>query len=125
MTATLARIPKSEQTFGQAIRWAREQRRLTLRALGDAVGLSAPFLNDLEHDRRQTTKVAELASILRVHIDDLEARQGLTADLKDWLSENPKLLALLRDIRACRCKPLVLKQYHVQDPHLPKRTKRP
>lgn len=110
MVASLLRIPKGEQTFGQAIRWAREQQRLTLRQLGDSVGLSAPFLNDLEHDRRQTTKVAELASVLRVHLEDLEARQGLTADLKDWLSGQPQLLRLLREIRGRRVSPLVLRR---------------
>lgn len=108
MAATLTRIPESEQTFGQAIRWAREQRRMTLRALAAAVGVSAPFQSDLEHDRRETIKVAEYAAVLRVHLEDLEARQGLTANLKDWLSGQPELLRLLQEIHGRRVGPLVL-----------------
>lgn len=118
---TELRIPDSETTFGQALRWAREQRHMTLRQLGDAVGVTAAFLSDVEHDRRQVGDVAVYAKILMVSLADLERRQGVTADLTDWLSKNPKLLMLLRDIRANRCRPLVLGRYHVQDPHLPKR----
>lgn len=104
------RIPTSVTTFGEAIRWAREQRRLTLRGLAAAVGVSPPFQSDLEHDRRTTTRVADYATVLGVALEDLENRQGFSRDLKDWLSKRPDLIAILRDIRACRCKPLVLKK---------------
>jgi transcriptional regulator with XRE-family HTH domain len=103
------RIPDSEVTFGQAVRWARLQRGWTLRQLAAATFVSAVFWCDVEHDRRQTDRAEQLADVLGVELADLERRQGVTRGLTDWLSQNPKLVALLRDIRACRCKPSVLK----------------
>ena len=112
------RVPDSESTFGMALRWAREQRGVTLRQLGALVGVSAPFLSDVEHDRRQVQNVAAYAEALTVSLADLERRQGITRDLTDWLSKKPKLLMLLRDIRGNRVRPLVLDKYYVQDPHV-------
>lgn len=53
---------------GEQIRQGRYTKRMTLRALAKALGVSAPYLSDVEHDRRNlseenTTKVAELLSI--------------------------------------------------------------
>ena len=100
-------IPVSEVTFGQAVRWAREQRRLTLRQLGERLGVSAVYLCDIEHDRRGQPLAAELAKVLGVRLVDLEARSGLTPDLKDWLSKRPDLIAALREVQ--RGRQLVLK----------------
>lgn len=99
----MLRIPNEARTFGEALRWARKQRDMTLRQLGEAIGVSAPFLCDIEHDRRQTNRVEQLSRALGVELSDLERRQGVTEDLTDWLARNPKLVALLRDIRARRC----------------------
>lgn len=104
------RIPKSVVTFGEAIRWCRESRRMTLRQLSTAVGVSPPFQSDLEHGRRETSRVADYARVLHVDVADLEARQGVTEDLIEWLKRNPGVTALLRSIRGCRCHPLILKQ---------------
>lgn len=104
------RIPDSMRSFGEALRWVREQRGMTLRALAREVGVSPPFQSDLEHDRRTTAHVADYARVLGIDVAELESRQGFTRDLKDWLSEHPELIELLRDIRACHCKPLVLKR---------------
>ena len=104
------RIPETERTFGQALRWARGKRKMTLRKLAEAVGVDAAFVCDLEHDRRQTKKVVEFAKALGVPVADLESRQGVTEDLTDWLSKRPDVLRLIREIRACQCKPLILKE---------------
>jgi transcriptional regulator with XRE-family HTH domain len=106
------RIPSIVTGFGEAIRWARNERKMTLRALATTVGVTPPFQSDLEHGRRETARVAEYAKALNVELSDLECRQGVTEDLTEWLKKNPKIVKLLRDIRACRCSPLVLDGPH-------------
>lgn len=97
-------LPAEVKTFGRAIRYFREQRGLTLRALARAVNLSAPFVSDIEHDRRSTTHLDVFAKALGVTKADLEKFQ-LTNDLKDWLGANPDMLSLLRQIRASGTSP--------------------
>ncbi len=72
---------------------------MTLRALADKIGVSAPFLSDLEHGRRQTNQYDALAAALDVSVEDLRKLDGRVTDLKDWLADNPQLVELLRDIR--------------------------
>lgn len=88
-------------TLGEAIRALRELRGMTLRALAEKVQISPPFLSDLEHNRRGTDKLAEFAKALRVPLATLERFDGrLAPDLKEWIAENPEVVALLKDIRA-------------------------
>jgi transcriptional regulator with XRE-family HTH domain len=72
---------------------------MTLRALAEKIDVSAPFLSDLEHGRRQTNKFDELAEALDVPVDELKALDGRVTELKDWLAENPQLVSLLKDMR--------------------------
>lgn len=92
-------FPSEIQTLGQAVRFLRDAKGLTLRGLADKVGVSAPFLSDIEHDRRSTNKLAELADALDATEDDL-SKFRLGADLKDWLGQNPALIQLLREMKA-------------------------
>ena len=87
--------------MGQKIRELREARQLSLRALAEKVGVSAPFLSDLEHGRRGTEKVDEIARALGVNANELRKLSGkLTPELKTWLAENPGVVALLQEVRA-------------------------
>jgi transcriptional regulator with XRE-family HTH domain len=97
------------RSFGEALRWARNERRMTLRQLGVKLGLSAPFLSDVEHDRRNLNQVADAEKVLGLRPGELELRGRMSPDLADWLSTQPRLIRLIRDVRACRCKPVVLK----------------
>lgn len=95
------RVPSGVATLGEAVRLLREQQGLTLRALAERVGVSAPFLSDLEHGRRQTDKYNELAKALSVSVDELrQLDTRLSGDLKEWLAHNPKLLGLLKDMQS-------------------------
>jgi transcriptional regulator with XRE-family HTH domain len=97
----MRRIPPGVRSLGEAIRLLREDQGMTLRALAEKVGVSAPFLSDLEHGRRQTDKYDELAAALRVSVDDLkELDPRVTTELQQWLTENPKLVALLKDMQS-------------------------
>ena len=100
MTTRRRQVPQGV-SLGEAVRILREDQRLTLRALAEKVGVSAPFLSDLEHGRRQTDRYVELAAALGVDEDalrQLDAR--VTPELKDWLATNPRLVSLLKDMQA-------------------------
>ncbi len=97
--AARRKIPPGATTLGEAIRLLRTERRMTLRALADRIGVSAPFLSDVEHGRRQTNQYDALADALEVSVEDLRKLDGRVTELKDWLAENPQLVALLKDIR--------------------------
>src|SRR5262245_53827772 len=94
------RIPTGITTLGEAVRHLRTEKRMTLRALAEAVGISAPFLSDIEHGRRQTNEYEALAKALEVPVEELKELDGrVEMDLKVWLAENPQLVGLLRDLR--------------------------
>lgn len=94
-------VPPGVKSLGEAVRILREDQGLTLRALAEKVGVTAPFLSDLEHGRRQTDRYEKLAAALNVPVDELrELDSRLSPDLKEWLAANPKLVALLRDMQS-------------------------
>ena len=101
MSATMIQVPAGVKTLAEAIRLLREMQGLTLRGLAAKVGVTAPFLSDLEHGRRQTNQLEAFAEALDVPVEDLrklDARVG--PELKDWLAANPQLVALLRDMQS-------------------------
>lgn len=57
--------------FGEILAEARKQRRITLRKLGNLVGLSPSFLSEMEKGRRlppkDETKIQDLALILNLN----------------------------------------------------------
>jgi transcriptional regulator with XRE-family HTH domain len=93
-------IPAGINSLGEAIRFLREEQGLTLRALAQKVQVSAPFLSDLEHDRRQTNQIDALAEALNVPVVELKALDTRTPpDLEKWLQQNPRLINLLKDLQ--------------------------
>ncbi len=97
---TRAWLPPSK-TLGQTIRKLREGRGLSLRALAKAVGVSAPFMCDVEHDRRKTKCLAMIATVLLVSPEKLWALDNrVTPELKAWLEKSPDVLAVLRQMQA-------------------------
>ncbi len=98
--AKKAHVPPGVSTLGEAIRLLRQERGLTLRALAERVGVSAPFLSDIEHNRRKTEKIKEIAKVLDVPIEELQQLDGrVPPDLKEWLAGNPPLVALLKELQ--------------------------
>jgi transcriptional regulator with XRE-family HTH domain len=88
-------------SLGEAIRILREKKGLTLRALAEKVGVTAPFLSDLEHNRRKTDKLEAIASALGVPsqtLSDLDGR--VPPALKEWLESNPALVAVLKELQS-------------------------
>lgn len=96
-----ALIPADVKTLGEAIRSLREAQGLTLRSLAEKVGVTPPFLSDLEHDRRKTDRLDKFAQVLGVTLEELQKFDTrVSPDLKDWLGANPQLLAILRDFKS-------------------------
>ena len=97
----MKKLPSEIRTLGPAVRFLREQAGLSLRELARRTGVSAPFLSDLERDRRKTTKIDELARELNSSAGVLRALEGrLSQDLRDWIAANPGMVAVLREMRA-------------------------
>lgn len=94
------KFPSDVTTLGEAIRYLRDWRRVTLRWLANKVGVSAPFLSDLEHNRRNTDRLPDMEKALDVPVGTLQQFDGhVTKDLAEWLKDNPKLVDLLRAVR--------------------------
>jgi transcriptional regulator with XRE-family HTH domain len=99
--------PHAKETLGERLYRLRHERGITLRALSLSAGISAPYLSDLEHDRRRPTDavLTKLAVGLRVAPAVLES-QMLTRDTLRLLNCDPDLVALIRLVMAdqlCRC----------------------
>lgn len=85
---------------GTLLRDARQKRGLTLRAVAAQVGISVSFLSDVERGLRSTSHYAKLAEVLGISVVDiLAAQKTIPPDLAQWITQNPKLLAYLRDCK--------------------------
>jgi len=89
------------ETLGARIQQARKAKRMTLRALASVLGVSAPFMSDVEHNRRAITepRLDQVAKALDLDRTSLQALNGLSRDLKSWIRDNPELVQLLHEAR--------------------------
>jgi transcriptional regulator with XRE-family HTH domain len=93
-------IPATVLTLGEAVRFVREARGLTLRELARRIGVSAPFLSDIEHNRRSTEKLGDIARALDVPAEELTRFDTrISPDVKEWIVSNPGISRLLRDMK--------------------------
>src|SRR5436309_9689741 len=93
-------ILESAASLGDAVRRVREARQMTLRELATKIGVSAPFLSDVEHNRRRTDKLGELAAVLEVDLERLRRLDPrLPDDLKQWMDANPEIVSFLESLR--------------------------
>ena len=103
------RLPTSIQTLGDAIRFLREKRALTLRAGDGRWGLcSLP-----ERPRAQSTADGsdwEFAKVLQVDESVLRRFDSrVEPELQDWLEKNPDVVSLLREVRSSGRSPVELR----------------
>lgn len=84
-----------DASLGQRLHELRNKSSLSLRELANKVGVSSPFLSDVELGRRFPSDqiLAKLASALNVAVQDLKQydTRELIADLKRLMESNPKL----------------------------------
>jgi transcriptional regulator with XRE-family HTH domain len=83
-----------EISLGQRLHELRDKADLSLRELAKKVGISSPFLSDIELGRRFPSEeiLAKLASALNVSLEDLKQYDNREpiADLKRLMDSNPK-----------------------------------
>ncbi|MDE6210170.1 MAG: helix-turn-helix domain-containing protein [Lachnospiraceae bacterium] len=96
--------------FGDMISRKRVEKQITLRKMADMLGVSAPFLTDVEKDRRNPfdmEKLTQLADILdltreeNAQMLDLagKKRNAVAPDLPEYIMERDYVSAALRTAR--------------------------
>jgi len=98
--------------FGDFIAQKREERQITLREMARRLEVSAPFLSDVEKDRRNpfdSDRLGKLAGILQLDKQEVELlynlagkrRNSVAPDLPDYIMERDYVSAALRTARDC------------------------
>lgn len=96
--------------FGDFLNKKRVEKQITLRKMADMLGVSAPFLTDVEKDRRNPLdmeKLKQLAEILELSKEDNELmlnlagrkRNAVAPDLPEYIMERDYVSAALRTAR--------------------------
>jgi transcriptional regulator with XRE-family HTH domain len=84
-----------ETSLGQRLHQLRDKADLSSRELAKKVGISPPFLSDIELGRRFPSEeiLAKLANALNVPLEELKQydNRGPIADLKRLMDSDPKL----------------------------------
>ena len=97
-------------TFGEYLKHKRTEKQISLRELARGLGVSAPFLSDVENNRRAPLtedRLADLADVLHLSTaekaemyDIVGHQKGLLApDLNPYVTNRPFVSAALRTAR--------------------------
>jgi transcriptional regulator with XRE-family HTH domain len=92
-------------TLGTEIRRLRMLGGTTLRGFAQRVGVSAPHLSDIEHDRRRPSKdllkrIAKELLPVGVTYESLERLDArFESDLQEWASQTPEVRLMLRAVK--------------------------
>lgn len=103
-------MPANTQNFGAFLQSKREEKKITLRKMADMLGFSAPFLSDVEKDRRNPPDLAKLeliARILELTYEEKETmynlagkkRDSVAPDLPEYIMQRDYVAAALRTAR--------------------------
>lgn len=98
------------ENFGQFISKKRAEKQITLKAMADNLRISAPFLLDVEKDRRNPfdmEKLTKLADLLELSKEEYELmldlagkkRNAVAPDLSDYILERGYVGAAIRTAR--------------------------
>jgi len=103
-------MKKTTVTFGEYLKHKREEKQISLREVARTLGVSAPFLSDVENNRRgplTEERLADLAKVLNLNekeqaemYDIVGKQKGLLApDLNPYVTDRPYVNAALRTAR--------------------------
>ncbi|MCD7801904.1 MAG: helix-turn-helix domain-containing protein [Clostridiales bacterium] len=103
-------MDSSNKTFGEMLTMLREQRDVTLRELARGIGVSAPFLSDVEKGRRSALtaeRIEKVVTVLHLNTDEKTAlynaagkqKNSIPPDLPDYIMEHEYVSAALRTAR--------------------------
>ena len=96
--------------FGAFLQRKREEKGITLRKMAEMLGFSAPFLSDVEKDRRnppELAKLEQIAEILGLTYEEQETmynlagkkRDSVAPDLPEYIMSRDYVAAALRTAR--------------------------
>ena len=100
----------SDKSFGELLTQLREKKDKTLRELARAIGVSAPFLSDVEKGRRSALtaeRIDKVAEVLQLDQDERnelfdaagKQKNSIPPDLPDYIMEHEFVSAALRTAR--------------------------
>ena len=98
------------QNFGDFLQKKRTEKEITLRKMAEMIGITAPYLTDIEKDRRnppEMEKLETIARILNLSDDDKaimfdlagKKRNSVAPDLPEYIMERDYVSAALRTAR--------------------------
>ncbi|MCI2205139.1 MAG: helix-turn-helix domain-containing protein [Oscillospiraceae bacterium] len=98
------------KSFGELLTFFREKKDVTLRELARGIGVSAPFLSDVEKGRRAALTAERIEKVVVVlHLDEEEAtalynaagkqKNSIPPDLPEYIMEHEYVSAALRTAR--------------------------
>ena len=100
----------SYNNFGEFLQKKRMEKRITLRKMAELLGITAPYLTDIEKDRRnppEKEKLERISQILTLSDEDKtlmydlagKKRNSVAPDLPDYIMEYAYVSAALRTAR--------------------------
>lgn len=103
-------VMNTNVSFGRYLTQKREERRITLRNMATMLGVSAPYLSDVEHDRRNPLEMQKLKSAMKIlelseadqeELLDLagRGRNTVAPDLPEYIMERSYVSSALRRAR--------------------------
>jgi len=102
--------PTQAKTFGDYLRKLREEKSISQRGLARRLGISAPYLNDIEKGKRNAPRNDILILICRTLEADPDtffdlagsSRNSIPADIEGMIENSPETVSLLRTIHDFR-----------------------
>ena len=86
--------------FGEFLQKKREEKKVTLRKMADMLGFSAPFLSDVEKDRRNPPEKDKLDMIVNIlGLSEEEKDLMFNLDLPEYIMERDYVSSALRTAR--------------------------
>lgn len=96
--------------FGDFLQRKRTEKKITIRKMAEMLGITAPYLNDIEKDRRNPPEMEKLeliSQILMLNDEDKttmfdlagKKRNSVAPDLPDYIMERDYVAAALRTAR--------------------------
>lgn len=98
------------QNFGDFLQKKRTEKEITLRKMAEMIGITAPYLTDIEKDRRNPPEMEKLETIARIlNLSDEDKaimfdlagkkRNSVAPDLLEYIMERDYVSAALRTAR--------------------------
>ena len=93
-------MAERELSFGEYLTQLREAKDVTLRELARKIGVSAPFLSDVEKNRRAPLTAERLEKVAAEMYDMAgKQRNAIAPDLPEYIMEREYVSAALRTAR--------------------------